>query len=422
MITAVYSGDANYRTSTSSPLTQTVVQLPIINVAVSPSSFNDLYIGNLTFTATFPQSPTPTGTVNFWYGEVARRGGWPGDAIEIATGVPIVSGVATYTVSNSILGIHTDAFYNASCDYSGDTNYMAEPFTYPTPFEFGVVPPFNILTSLTNGNTETGNTLTDTTVDFSAGGEYSVQVNDQVIMTSTGNVYQVLSVPSSTSLTVQQIITPAGNPGLTSWYSSDVGTNVSYYIQSYNIAPSQYWPIASGAGQKFLTTTVLSGMDSAPTPTGHMTFYYYQSSGPWTQLGTISSISSSGGLLEVSTNTEHGLVSGQSVFLSGVTGYPTANGQWTVQTVPDSLDFTINLSYSGALVSTPGSTAIVLSSGAAVYNMNASGSSPWGSGRSGETFVAAVYSGDSNYNPSSAPSGNPTTPPGAPGVYLVSAG
>jgi hypothetical protein len=111
-ISAVYVGDTNFSTSTSSNLTQTIN--PASTSTALASSANPSVTGqSVTFTATVsatsPGSGTPTGTVNF------RDGGTTisGCGTQTLNG----SGVAT-CASTMTTGSHT-----ITAVYSGDSNY-----------------------------------------------------------------------------------------------------------------------------------------------------------------------------------------------------------------------------------------------------------------------------------------------------------
>ncbi len=103
-ITAVYSGDANDSTSTSSALTQTVKQVPTVSLA---SSLNPSVVGqSVAFTVTV--NAAATGTVQFLDG-----------ATVLAT-VPVTSGSAVYSSTALTQGTHP-----ISAAYSGDSIYAS---------------------------------------------------------------------------------------------------------------------------------------------------------------------------------------------------------------------------------------------------------------------------------------------------------
>ena len=107
-ITAVYSGDGNFTTSTSPPLTQTVLSTTTTTVVSSanPSAFGQ----SIQYTATVAGGPTVTGTITF------RDGG-----ANIAGCVAMVmaAGSASCTVSPTV------ASHNITAVYSGDASNAA---------------------------------------------------------------------------------------------------------------------------------------------------------------------------------------------------------------------------------------------------------------------------------------------------------
>jgi len=110
-ITAVYSGDANDTTSTSSALSQAVK----LNSGVTlGSSLNPAVVGQ-TVTFTSNVNPAATGTIQFLDGTTA-----------LAT-VPVSSGVAAYSTSTLTAGPHA-----ITAVYSGDANYIGATSTATT--------------------------------------------------------------------------------------------------------------------------------------------------------------------------------------------------------------------------------------------------------------------------------------------------
>ena len=104
-LTAVYSGDANYLTSTSAALAQAVNKAPsrvVLTSSANPSNFGQ----PVTFTAALSPA-SATGTVQFL------------DGTTLLGTAPIPSGSATLMVSNLAVGAHS-----ITAVYSGDANYL----------------------------------------------------------------------------------------------------------------------------------------------------------------------------------------------------------------------------------------------------------------------------------------------------------
>ena len=110
-ITATYSGDSFDVTSNASAVTQQVFQdttTSTVTTLVTPSVFGQSVTITATVAANAPGTGMGDGTVIFYDG-----------AMPVASGVPLVSGQATYTSSSLTLGTH-----NFSVAYSGSTNYI----------------------------------------------------------------------------------------------------------------------------------------------------------------------------------------------------------------------------------------------------------------------------------------------------------
>jgi sugar lactone lactonase YvrE len=132
-LTAIYAGDANFHTSTSSPVTLTVNPAPIAVSLVSsqnPTAYGQL----VTFTASVPSGAT--GTIQFRDG-TANRGG----------AVLVTAGVAAYANSDLMQGTHP-----ITASYSGDSSHPAA--TSDVLFQL-ITPP--ILTVMANNITRTFN-------------------------------------------------------------------------------------------------------------------------------------------------------------------------------------------------------------------------------------------------------------------------
>jgi hypothetical protein len=113
--TAVYSGDNNFATSTSAPLTQ---QVNMANTTTTlTSSSNPIVVGQtVTFTVTVaPVSPgagTPTGTVTFM------------DGTTVLGTATLTNGVAKFSTSSLAQGSHS-----ITATYGGDTNFNGSSTT-----------------------------------------------------------------------------------------------------------------------------------------------------------------------------------------------------------------------------------------------------------------------------------------------------
>ena len=115
-ITAVYSGDAHYSSSTSAVLTQTIKQASSTTTVISllsPSVYGQPVTFTATVSASSPGSGTPTGTVTFSVGST------------VLGAATISSGSASITTS-SPLAAGNDTI---KASYGGDTNFRTSAGT-----------------------------------------------------------------------------------------------------------------------------------------------------------------------------------------------------------------------------------------------------------------------------------------------------
>src|SRR5207244_1932915 len=110
-ITAVYSGDASFNTSTSAVLTQTVNKAntsTTVTSSVNPSVFGQSVSFTATVAAVAPGAGTPSGTVQFTI-----------DGVNFGAPVALVGGSATSgSTSTLTVGAHS-----VTGIYSGDANF-----------------------------------------------------------------------------------------------------------------------------------------------------------------------------------------------------------------------------------------------------------------------------------------------------------
>ena len=113
-LTAIYAGDTNFSTSTSSSLSQVVNQASTSTVLASssnPSVSGQSIVLSATVSATAPGAGIPTGTVTFKEG-----------AVTLGTGA-LVNGVATFSTAGLSVTTHTlTAVYGADTNFSASTS------------------------------------------------------------------------------------------------------------------------------------------------------------------------------------------------------------------------------------------------------------------------------------------------------------
>ncbi len=165
-ITAVYSGDTNYVTSTSAVLSRTVAQLSTTTYLAT--SINPVVVGstvNLTATVYGAGSNTtgsarPTGSVNFYDG-----GSFIGTA-------PLVSGVATLPTSFATAGYHA-----LTAVYGGDTNFLTSTSNALTQGVHGTATAGHVVVTASSSSTLLGQPVTFT-VSVTGGATGSVTLLD----------------------------------------------------------------------------------------------------------------------------------------------------------------------------------------------------------------------------------------------------
>ena len=115
-LTAVYGGDTNFTTSTSTAVSQVVNQAnsnTTVTSSLNPSTSGASVTFTATVAATSPGAGTPTGTVNFL-----------DNGTQIGTGTLDSSGTATYATSTLTTGTHP-----ITVAYLGDTNFLTSTST-----------------------------------------------------------------------------------------------------------------------------------------------------------------------------------------------------------------------------------------------------------------------------------------------------
>ena len=318
-ITAVYSGDSSYGTSTSTTLTYTVTAVVSTTTAIVAAPPSPQTVGtSVTFTATVTPGttggPTMTGTVQFKV-----------NGTNLGTAVTISGGVAhSIATTAATLPIGANAI---TAVYSGDINYGTS----------------------TGNLTDTVNAIT-TTTGLTAAPPSPVTVGTSVVFTAT-------VTPGTT-----------GGPTLTGTVQFKVnGTNLGTPVT-----------IVAGVAQSAATTTLPVGANAITAVYSGDSNYGTSTSSTLTY--TVNAITTTTGLTAAPPSPAF---QGQSVVFTatvtpGTTGGPTMTG--TVQ-------FKVNGTNLGS--------AVTISAG--VAQSAATTTLP-----TGADAVTAVYSGDANYSTSTS--------------------
>ena len=277
-ITAVYSGDANYPTTTSAVLTQIVNAFSATNSltsSVNPSFVNQ----SATFTATIAAAsgqtnpPAPTGTVTFKNGTTT-----------LAT-VTLVAGTAstpyTFTATGS---------YPITAVYSGDANYAASTSTTLTQVVVDYGATLNLTSSVNPSGVGQSTTFTAAVNPGTGQGTPPTPTGTVTFKSGTTTLGTVTLVSGGANLA--QIFTTIGSYNITATYSGDTNypaltssTLVQVVGKIATTSTLTVTPNPAFLGQALtLTANVTPSVTTTPADvlTGSVTFY----SGT-TALGTV---------------------------------------------------------------------------------------------------------------------------------------
>jgi len=254
-VTAVFGGDTNFATSTSSSLTQNVNQATT-TTAVASGTNPSTYGQSVTFTATVTSSGgTPTGTVTFKDG-----------AATLGTGTLNGSGVASYSTSALTLNGHT-----VSAVYGGDTIFATSTSSSLTQ----TVNQATTTTAVTSGTNPStyGQSVTFTATVASSGGTPTgtVTFKDGAATLGTGTLNgSGVATYSSSSLTLNGHTVSAvygGDTNFATSTSSSLTQTVNQATTTTAVASGTN-PSTYGQSVTFAATVTSSG----GTPTGTVTF------------------------------------------------------------------------------------------------------------------------------------------------------
>jgi len=204
-ITAVYGGDANFGTSTSSVLTQTVLQ--VTTTAVTSSLNPSVFGQTVTFTATVTPAAggPPTGTVTFKDGTTTLGTG----ALNASTPPQ-----ATFTISALTAGSHS-----ITAVYGGDANFNGSTSPALTQTVTKAATTTAVSSSLNPSTFGQSVTFTATVTTASAGGPPTGTVTfmDGVTTLGTGTLNN--ATPDQATFTTAALA--IGNHSITAVYAGD---------------------------------------------------------------------------------------------------------------------------------------------------------------------------------------------------------
>ncbi len=261
-LTAVYSGDSNFTSSTSTAVPLTVQQASsstaVTYFPVSPISGQSVTL-TATVSAATPGSGTPTGTVQFLNGT---------DVLGTSN---LTNGVATFTATTLATGPNSiTAQYLGNSDFTGGTSPTVTVTLASTPTSTTTV-------TYTPSSPVYGNSVTLTaTVASTTTGTPTGTVEFYNGTTSLGT-----ATLSSGTATLAPTVLPTGANSVTAVYSGDssftASTSPVVTVTVAQITTSTvltFTPSAPSYGQSVtLTATITPSATGPAAPTGAVTFY-----------------------------------------------------------------------------------------------------------------------------------------------------
>jgi Subtilase family/Bacterial Ig-like domain (group 3)/Bacterial cadherin-like domain/Bacterial Ig domain len=417
-ITATYGGDANFNTSTSTTLTQTVNKAATstsVTSSVNPSVFGQAVMFTATVAATAPGSGTPTGTVTFKDGTTT-----------LGTGALNAGGQATFSSSTLAAGSHA-----ITAAYEGDGSFTSSTSTTITQ-TVNKATTTTTLTSAPNASTF-GQSVTFTATVTSTGGTPTgtVTFKDGATTLGTG----VLNGSGVAALSTSGLT--AGTHSITAEYGGDSNFNTSTsntVSQVVNKAATTTAltsaPNPSTFGQSVTFTATVAS--AAGTPTGTVTF---KDGGTTLGTGVLSA-----GVATYSTSTLTGGTHSITAEYGGDSSFDTsasntvsqvvnkADTTTTLTSAPNPAMFGQSVTFTATVTSTAGTPTgtVTFKDGATTLGtgpLNAGGVATFTTSAltAGTHSITVAYSGDANFNisTSDAVSQVVDNPPTATADYYV---
>ncbi len=387
-ITATYSGDSNFITSTSSAVSQ-VVNTRSTATALTSNSNPSTYTSSIMFTATVSPSVPNGETVTFY-----------DNSIQIGTGITS-SSTATFSTNSLIAGTHP-----ITATYSGDSNFITSTSSAVSQV-VNTRSTATALTSNSNPSTYTSSIMFTATVSPSVPNGETVTFYDNSIQIGTG-------ITSSSTATFSTNSLIAGTQSITATYSGDsnfigsTSTPISQVVNDKSTTTS----LVSNANPSTYSNTITFTATVSPSVPNDETVTFYNSG---TQIGTGTTSSST------AMFTTNALVAGTQYITatysgdSNFTGSTSSAFSQTVdkESTMTSLISSANPSLYGSNVmftatvspSVPNGESIVFYAGT-VTPANLIGSSTTSSSaatlttaffKTGTAQITAAYEGDANF-------------------------
>jgi hypothetical protein len=384
-ITAIYTGDTNFATSTSAAGTLTVNKATTTSaVAANPAAIT--YGASTTLTATATPT-TATGTFTFTDGSAT-----------LGTGT-ITNGVATLTAPALTAGTHT-----INVTYSGDGNYLTSTST--TAATVTVAKAATTATVSASPATITYLQSSTLTATLPAAATGTVTFLDGTATLGTGTVANGTASFTATSLA-------GGTHSITAVYAGDsnfTGSTSAAVTVTVNAAASTLALSANPASISFGASTVLTATLANTTGTGTVTFFDGSKSlGTGTISGGAASFNATG--FSGGTHSITAVYSGDTNF-AGSTSAPfsvtVVAAATTLNLVanPATIVFGSSTTLTATVSNTAATGTVTFKDGAATIGTAtiASGiaSAAVSSLLGGTHTITAIYSGDTNYSGSTS--------------------
>ncbi len=256
-ITASYSGNTDYKPSTSAVLTETVntaTTTTTLNSSLNPSSYNQ----SVTFTSGVSSlGGTPTGTVTFVDGTTA-----------LGTSTLSGSGIATFSISTLSVGTHSiTAVYNGSADFSGSTSPVLSQVVQKASTTTAV-------SSSLNPSTDSQSVTFTATLSWSAGGTPT----GSVAFLDGTNTLGTSPVNGSGVATFSISTLSVGTHNITAAYSGDGNFSgstspvLSQVVQQGNTSTALTSSLNPSTESQSVTFTATVSSAVGLTPTGTVKF------------------------------------------------------------------------------------------------------------------------------------------------------
>ncbi|MGA7648369.1 MAG: Ig-like domain repeat protein [Terriglobales bacterium] len=256
-ITASYSGNTDYKPSTSAVLTETVntaTTTTTLNSSLNPSSYNQ----SVTFTSGVSSlGGTPTGTVTFVDGTTA-----------LGTSTLSGSGIATFSISTLSVGTHSiTAVYNGSADFSGSTSPVLSQVVQKASTTTAV-------SSSLNPSTDSQSVTFTATLSWSAGGTPT----GSVAFLDGTNTLGTSPVNGSGVATFSISTLSVGTHNITAAYSGDgnfsgsTSPALSQVVQQGNTSTALTSSLNPSTESQSVTFTATVSSAVGLTPTGTVKF------------------------------------------------------------------------------------------------------------------------------------------------------